>query len=394
MTEAMEMGATKAEPEKECGVVLKLVDRDRLISACLEREIKIDPTQSTRVLVAELSGWIQQKPAPAGGFFVCDPAEGGCGGQSGPDFEVCPFCGQGDPPKDEPTTVKAKKENGMNDAVEEKPNGKVNGKAHVAAKAEDAPKAKTIRGKRAPKEETSTAIEKAPVEAAAIVDPESATLDKIVQEINRLSGEENGAHWKQGRLMLRVFNEALWKSRKSTDGRLVYPKGFKAWAEAELDMNFKWAMLKMEVAKRFGEEDVRVVPFPILTIIVRAPEASHRKLLAECVEKSLTREAVKERVAHLRAKGGASPREVAAGRGAVTKTKKAKGDKITVAAIIGSQPLKFLCDKRGKKAPAMKLGAEPIEASISLVNDVVARVKIKLGNKGVVGSISFERVKD
>lgn len=167
-------------------------------------------------------------------------------------------------------------------------------------------------------------------------------LDEKIAKIQKLVGEGAAVYWEMGRAIKDLYDGQQWKLRTNAeDGKPKY-KSWDAFCHHELHMSPPSAYSAMDVSAKYTVDQVRTFGSTKLSIIVRAPEEAQGELLDDAKSKTakeLTEKVqkIKKDKGHVRpARSGKAHQGAAGGAGG----RKSKGDKITVAQMLGRVTVK------------------------------------------------------
>jgi hypothetical protein len=241
-----------------------------------------------------------------------------CGGLSDANYDVCPYCGDGDV---------------------------IDPSVAAAATAITT---------------TGTEVEVATKEGGYVkINPED--LDNSLAKIRELKRNVERSIWELGIEIKHVHDEELWKARL-IDGQPEF-KTWKAFCAGVLQMSHTHAYGLIEVASTFTREQVEMIGTAKLKLIVGLPEDKRAAALAA-------------------AEQGASTKEVGALAGKGPKdTNKDTGDVVTFLARANKKTTLVLLAASGEKGkPAQQIADEPwVEEEHE--NGVVSRYVVKLNKK-------------
>lgn len=220
------------------------------------------------------------------------------------------------------------------------------------------------------------------------------TLDKAVQDVERLKSAAAGSYWQLGRKILEVYDTQLWKLRQSEEGKARY-KGFDAFCHHEFKMSPTHAYKLMDVAKKFSEKDVAQFGTTKLGLLLQAPPED-QPAIEKQVRAGASTKKVKEAVAGARKQKGFK-KPSGKGRKQETKTTGRAAEKITVASIEGRKTVKLFAKPANMRnidfaslKRAKKLGDIPF-GRLELANDVVMYISVQDHNGELVAVVDTRR---
>lgn len=202
-------------------------------------------------------------------LMVCDPADGGCGGESPGDLVGCPFCGTGD----------AAAEEKESEAKEKKPpKDRPSTKGKLALVPSHVPP-----GGGGP-------VQKLAEKFAGF--PTTSKLDSVdasVRRIEELKAQGAKSLWQIGDELRNVYERETWRQRhaEGDPSKLAY-RSFNAWVEKECHFTTRYALELINVAAAFTEDEVIEVGVTKLEVIARVPD-EWKGLLLERVKKGMKR---------------------------------------------------------------------------------------------------------
>lgn len=215
-----------------------------------------------------------------------------------------------------------------------------------------------------------------------------AMLDEVVAEIWRLLREDAANAWKIALNLARLFEEDLWKLRRTEHGEVVY-KNFEAFTRAEFGFGRKYAQDIIRICKEYTEEQFREYGPTKLRAVLQQPK-EHRGALLDALQKGVKRVDIE---APQRARGGTKP-----------KVKKARPEvevdaetgKITVATTLGRSMVELFAKPVAGQNPRETRRAVSIKdvpwGHLDLANDVRMYFTILAGADGkLVARFDFKR---
>lgn len=262
-------------------------------------------------------------------LMICDPKDGGCGGESPGDLVGCPFCGTGD------ADVESVKEKAP-------PKDRPSAKGKLALVPSHVPP-----GGGGP-------VQKLAEKFAGF--PATSKLEDVnasVRRIEELKAQGAKSLWQIGDELRNVYERETWRQRhvEGDPTKLVY-RSFNAWVEKECHFTTRYALELINVAAAFTEDEVIEVGVTKLEVIARVPD-EWKGLLLERVKKGMKRA---ELVEQAKALTGASSTPRDTGR----KGFRAGKEKVA--------PPTAAAAKAKAKAKASKLGKEQRpDGSIAIV---------------------------
>lgn len=328
-------------PEKVGTVLFTKVSRDHVDDAL--KRLGVKPRGSTAARVKQLTKKFAELNEKQD-LFVCDPEEGGCGGEFTDDFELCPFCGMADP-DDEDAEAEAGAEDGKSKKAE-------------IVKPEPLPKG-----------------------LAKFSDKD---LDEDVSQIIELKKQTAICMWELGSAIKKNYDREFWKLRRDENGRQVYRNVKQFWAQ-ELGFSHTYCYQLMEIADYFKKNDVKEVGTTKLALILRAPEKKRASLL-KAAKGGASKSDIAKKVREINASDTTS--SASAGEG------KERKRRISVAVVPGRKTVKLY--KKGKKGDeevrATKMGDLP-HGTMLFDNNTEMTIKLADKNGEWVAIVEFARIK-
>lgn len=206
-------------------------------------------------------------------LMVCDPADGGCGGESPGDLVGCPFCGTGDADAAEAASK---------DAGQEKkapaPKDRPSTKGKLALVPSHVPP-----GGGGPVQKLAEKFAGFPATSKL------EDVDASVRRIEELKAQGAKSLWQIGDELRNVYERETWRQRhvEGDPSKLAY-RSFNAWVEKECHFTTRYALELINVAAAFTEDEVIEVGVTKLEVIARVPD-EWKGLLLERVKKGMKR---------------------------------------------------------------------------------------------------------
>jgi len=316
-----------------------------------------------------------------------------CGGESDVNEPACPFCGDGETAPSAPAPA------GTSGRAATEP-------APKATKAAPAPPAGMVRVDRSvPKvprpglpivaESEAARLQRLGEEARAaeevILPQTEEALDGAVKRIGDLMWQAADRMYELGTELKGVFNQALWRQRKNSDGTDRY-KSWGHFCEAELGISHGYSLKIMDVAENFTREELLKIGASKLYITLSVPKGEARDRLL-----GLAPTTPKAELAKLAKEAAETPRETGRkGKGGAGTHKGGpalkggrKPEKITVAML--TNRIEMIPVAVNGKQVKMKIG--PLACEERLFNGVKQRIVVTNNEDGHV-LVVVERVRE
>ena len=298
------------DTDKKFGVTLSMVKEDLVKAALAGLRIEVAPTLPE--MVGQLVGHYRKTAPNVKNLALCD-----CGGVFPNELAACPYCGDADedpkPEKPAKAAAKAPKADATKAAV-----------AAVAAIV-DKPKA--------------SAIVKATVLPDSLAGLSGKDLDFATAEVIRLKTNSATTMWELGSKLRDIHERQLWKLRMDDKGKPTY-RSFEAYCAAEVQMSHSTCYGLIKVCEAYTSDKVALLGTSKLNLILKAPEED-RSSLEDDAKSGMSKEALRKKVASLRAtKGAPKPKAAKVARGAAPPVGKGRpSEHITIVSVIGKKTL-------------------------------------------------------
>jgi hypothetical protein len=217
-----------------------------------------------------------------------------------------------------------------------------------------------------------------------------AMLDEVVEEIRKLRQEDAANAWQISLALKRIWEEDLWKLRRTEHGEVVY-KNFEALTRAEFGFGRKYAQDQIRIVQEYTEEQFRDYGPTKLRTVLQQPKKDRAALLGQ-LQQGASRSEIEE---PQRARGGKKPAKKAR---KPEVEQDADTGKITVATTLGRSMVKLLAKPLDGQDPREARQAVSLKdvpwGHLDLANDVRMFFTVLVGADGkLVARFDFKRQK-
>jgi len=362
------------------GIIVSQLDRERLDVAAVKLEIaQADSATDEQLSVLVYTKFLKSVGGDSAKLLECEF----CHGRSPADAEECPYC------KEVEADVKTASTQPV-EAAKSIPTVEAQPMATAKNTEKNTEKIATVT--------SITKISKLPDELAKYTEKD---LDAAVHEVQALKAKSARGYWDLGVKIADIYDRQIWKLR-SEGGKPKY-RTVEAFCNAELGLSPVHAWKLMEVAKNFSSAEVEAFGTSKLGLLLQAPEKD-RPAIRAAVESGASKATIEQEVRKANKDrreqtGRDGKKKVQPKAGEKTKSggvaqkrgRKASGNTITVASLVGNQTLPFYTkasilaangDRKGWKK-AKKISEIPM-TTMEMDNDVMMTLTLMENTDGTL----------
>ncbi len=276
--------SSEAESSEKSGLKFDVMSKVRILANARSAKLPIKKEATIKEAVLVLAKHYEAQQATGTAMAVCERCNG-----IGPEaVDNCPFCGE--------------------------PN--VNEESQAGESMPD-PESAVARGVALEKRsEANLSVNVKPMAPLARVlpRPTESQLEEAVGRIQKFKRTLIESAWDIGNELRAIAEDAddrpaLWRLRVEDDGKTPSYKSFKDFLRAEVGFSYEMARTLMYLAQEYSREQITLTGTAKIAVVLNAPAAEHKRLLAEVNANATPIREVRERVKALNLATGAAERK-------------------------------------------------------------------------------------